>query len=80
MWSYLEKLSRRECHSCKTSSLARVTQRWPRLGIKDENRFLHVYIIGKTGTGKSTLIETMALQDLERAGVVVRILPPQPAS
>jgi hypothetical protein len=31
MWSYLEKLSRRECHSCKTSSLARVTQRWPRL-------------------------------------------------
>jgi Type IV secretion-system coupling protein DNA-binding domain len=35
-------------------------------GIKDENRFLHVYIIGKTGTGKSTLIETMALQDLER--------------
>jgi ABC-type transport system involved in cytochrome bd biosynthesis fused ATPase/permease subunit len=27
---------------------------------------LHVYIIGKTGTGKSTLIETMAFQDLER--------------
>jgi DNA helicase HerA-like ATPase len=24
--------------------------------IKDEDRFLHVYIIGKTGTGKSTLI------------------------
>jgi DNA helicase HerA-like ATPase len=35
-------------------------------GIKDEDRFLHVYVIGKTGTGKSTLIETMALQDLER--------------
>jgi type IV secretory pathway TraG/TraD family ATPase VirD4 len=34
-------------------------------GIKDEDRFLHVYVIGKTGTGKSTLIETMALQDLE---------------
>ena len=33
-------------------------------GIKDEDRFLHVYVIGKTGTGKSTLIETMALQDL----------------
>jgi hypothetical protein len=35
-------------------------------GIKHEDRFSHVYIIGKTGTGKSTLIETMALQDLER--------------
>jgi hypothetical protein len=34
-------------------------------GIKNEDRFSHVYIIGKTGTGKSTLIETMALQDLE---------------
>jgi len=33
-------------------------------GIKAEDRFSHVYIIGKTGTGKSTLIETMALQDL----------------
>jgi hypothetical protein len=33
-------------------------------GIKNEDRFSHLYIIGKTGTGKSTLIETMALQDL----------------
>src|ERR1700719_3441611 len=35
-------------------------------GIKSEDRFSHIYIIGKTGTGKSTLIETMALQDLEQ--------------
>ena len=35
-------------------------------GIKDEDRLLHFYIIGKTGTGKSTLLENMALQDLER--------------
>src|SRR5207253_5211829 len=35
-------------------------------GIKDEDRFSHIYIIGKTGTGKSTLIETMAIQDLEQ--------------
>jgi type IV secretory pathway TraG/TraD family ATPase VirD4 len=34
-------------------------------GIKREDRFSHVYVIGKTGTGKSTLIERMALQDLE---------------
>src|SRR5438270_6002024 len=34
-------------------------------GIKREDRFSHIYIVGKTGTGKSTLLETMALQDLE---------------
>jgi type IV secretory pathway VirB4 component len=34
-------------------------------GIKGEDRLSHVYVIGKTGTGKSTLIETMALQDLQ---------------
>ena len=34
-------------------------------GIKDEDRLLHVYVIGKTGTGKSTLLENMAFQDLE---------------
>lgn len=33
-------------------------------GIKQEDRFSHIYAIGKTGTGKSTLLETMALQDL----------------
>jgi type IV secretory pathway VirB4 component len=35
-------------------------------GIRDEDRLLHVYVIGKAGTGKSTLLENMALQDLER--------------
>jgi len=35
-------------------------------GIKSEDRFSHIYVIGKTGTGKSTLLETMALQDLEQ--------------
>ena len=33
-------------------------------GIKREDRFAHVYAIGKTGTGKSTLLEGMVLQDL----------------
>jgi hypothetical protein len=44
-------------------------------GIKDEDRFLHVYVIGKTGTGKSSLIETMALQDLQRGNGFALIDP-----
>ncbi len=33
-------------------------------GIKAEDRTRHMYIIGKTGMGKSTLIENMAVQDI----------------
>lgn len=33
-------------------------------GIKREDRFSHIYIVGKTGTGKSNLLEVMALEDL----------------
>ena len=44
-------------------------------GIKDEDRFSHIYIIGKTGTGKSTLMETMMLQDLERGNAFALIDP-----
>src|SRR5438874_4969363 len=44
-------------------------------GIKHEDRFSHVYVIGKTGTGKSTLLEKMALQDLERGNGFALIDP-----
>jgi len=44
-------------------------------GIKSEDRFSHIYVIGKTGTGKSTLIETMALQDLEHGNGFALIDP-----
>src|SRR5947208_3103094 len=44
-------------------------------GIKNEDRLSHVYVIGKTGTGKSTLLETMALQDLERGNGFALIDP-----
>ena len=48
------------------TQLARVDFRSYRhfFGIRREDRFSHVYMIGKTGTGKSTLLESMALQDL----------------
>ena len=34
-------------------------------GIKQKNRRGHMYIIGKTGTGKSSLIENMAISDIK---------------
>src|SRR4051812_23361587 len=39
-------------------------QRVP-FGIKDEDRLRHMYVIGKTGMGKSTLLENMAIQDIK---------------
>lgn len=44
-------------------------------GIDREDRFSHVYIIGKTGTGKSTLLETMIRQDLARGNGLALIDP-----
>lgn len=35
-------------------------------GIKDKDRLGHIYVIGKTGVGKSTLLETMAISDIEK--------------
>lgn len=34
-------------------------------GIKAKDRTRHVYVIGKTGMGKSTLLENMAIQDIQ---------------
>lgn len=34
-------------------------------GIKGEDRARHVYVIGKTGMGKSCLLENMAVQDIQ---------------
>ncbi len=36
-----------------------------KFGIKANDRTRHVYIIGKTGMGKSTLLENMAVQDIK---------------
>src|SRR4030042_4667998 len=46
-----------------------------RFGIKRDDRRKHMYIIGKTGTGKSTLIKNMIIQDM-RAGEGVAVLDP----
>lgn len=44
-------------------------------GIKREDRLLHTYVIGKTGTGKSTLLGNMAAQDLALGGGFALIDP-----
>lgn len=36
-----------------------------KFGIKAEDRTRHMYVIGKTGMGKSTLLENMAVQDIQ---------------
>jgi len=44
-------------------------------GIKNDDRGKHMYIIGKTGTGKSTLIANMAINDI-RNGKGVAVIDP----
>ncbi|MBI2627958.1 MAG: type IV secretion system DNA-binding domain-containing protein [Candidatus Niyogibacteria bacterium] len=46
-----------------------------KFGIKEEDRRKHIYIIGKTGMGKSTLLENMAIQDIA-AGNGLGIIDP----
>jgi hypothetical protein len=36
-----------------------------KFGIKQADRLSHIYVIGKTGTGKSSLLKTLALKDFE---------------
>jgi hypothetical protein len=44
-------------------------------GIKDNDRLGHIYVIGKTGTGKSTLLLNMAISDIERGNGICIIDP-----
>ena len=36
-----------------------------KFGIRDDDRARHMYVIGKTGMGKSTLLENLAIQDIQ---------------
>jgi hypothetical protein len=44
-------------------------------GIKKKDRGKHMYIIGKTGMGKSTLLENLAIQDIRNGEAVAFIDP-----
>lgn len=66
-----------ENHLDEIESLGETTFREQRraFGIKPKDRRHHIYIIGKTGTGKSTLIKNMVIQDL-RLGHGVALIDP----
>ncbi|MBP7846156.1 MAG: DUF87 domain-containing protein, partial [Candidatus Pacebacteria bacterium] len=44
-------------------------------GIKMKDRSRHMYVIGKTGMGKSTLLENLAVQDLKNGNGICFIDP-----
>ena len=44
-------------------------------GIKPDDRRRHVYIIGKTGMGKTTMIENMIVQDIQHGHGVAFVDP-----
>ncbi len=46
-----------------------------KFGIKSSDRSKHVYVVGKTGMGKSTLLENMAVQDIQNGEGVVFLDP-----
>lgn len=46
-----------------------------KFGIKAKDRLKHVYVIGKTGMGKSTMLENMAIQDIQNGNGMAFIDP-----
>lgn len=46
-----------------------------KFGIKAKDRTRHMYVIGKTGMGKSTILENMAIQDIQNGEGVAFIDP-----
>jgi len=44
-------------------------------GIRAEDRMRHMYVIGKTGMGKSTLLENLAIQDIQNGEGICFIDP-----
>jgi type IV secretory pathway VirB4 component len=44
-------------------------------GIKESDRLYHMYVIGRTGTGKSTLLETLMRQDIAQGNGMALLDP-----
>lgn len=63
--------------SSEITTLGKTNARRPfrQFGLRQADRLYHLYVIGQTGTGKSTLLETLALQDI-RAGRGLAVIDP----
>lgn len=69
--------SRLHTSSVKLYPIARTNSRHPyrSFGIKESDRLSHVYVIGKTGVGKTTLLETILCSDIARGAGCALIDP-----
>ncbi len=65
------ELSKEKTYFAETDFRNKKTQ----FGIKNKDRSKHVYVIGKTGMGKSTLLENMAIQDIQNGNGMAFIDP-----
>ena len=59
-------LSEKEKQEINFFAKTEFKNRMVNFGIKKEDRRRHIYIIGKTGTGKTTLIANMAIDDMKK--------------
>jgi hypothetical protein len=55
-----------DLHSITHIGVTNYRNLYQRFGIKDIDRLGHIYCIGKTGVGKSTLLQNMAISDIEK--------------
>src|SRR5687767_2230165 len=70
-------MGRMERNPSRVTHFARTNARSDRrvFGIKQADRLSHMYVIGKTGTGKSTLLERLVLSDIEAGEGLVLVDP-----
>lgn len=64
-------------HNPAIAFLGRTNSRcsYRHFGIRKSDRYSHIYVIGKTGTGKTTLLETLIFQDIANSNGCALIDP-----
>ncbi|MFH0929750.1 MAG: type IV secretion system DNA-binding domain-containing protein [Candidatus Moraniibacteriota bacterium] len=64
-------------HNDKITTFAKTNFRGQErvFGIKKDDRRRHFYVVGKTGTGKTTMIQNMAIQDIQNGHGVAIVDP-----
>src|SRR4029078_7974353 len=69
--SYMQEDPNKITYFAKTNTRGKTTP----FGIRRRDRARHMYVIGKTGMGKSTLLENMAIQDIRNGEAMAFIDP-----